>query len=192
MAMLTGQPRDAGLVGAHQAALRLEQRVLDAGSRRFTSSKLQARSRGSCSCAGVRACGIIRIVFFLLRSLHAGHAATWLPQRDAAALVEALGRLALRRACSAAGGTSGRRSRPGGRRSPGRRRRRTSRRSPTFTRQPPHMPVPSTITGFRLTIVRMLVRPRRLRAALHHHRRADGDALVDVRVLRDRPAGCPR
>jgi hypothetical protein len=27
--------------------------------------------------------------------------------------------------------------------------------SPTFTRQPPHMPVPSTMTGFRLTMVWM-------------------------------------
>ena len=26
---------------------------------------------------------------------------------------------------------------------------------PTLTRQPPHMPVPSTISGFRLTIVLM-------------------------------------
>jgi hypothetical protein len=42
--------------------------------------------------------------------------------------------------------------------------------------------------GFRLTMVLMPCGTGGLRAALHHDRRADGDALVDVRVPLDRLA----
>ena len=58
--------------------------------------------------------------------------------------------------------------------------------SPTLTRQPPHMPVPSTISGLRLTMVLDAVGPRRVGASLHHDHRADGDDFVDIPMALDR------
>ena len=58
--------------------------------------------------------------------------------------------------------------------------------SPIFTRQPPHMPVPSTMTGFRLTIVLILC--ARVASAQPFIMIGGPIAthLVDVGVLRDR------
>ena len=58
--------------------------------------------------------------------------------------------------------------------------------SPILTRQPPHIPVPSTITGLRLTMVWILRGPGDLRAGLHHDRRPDRERLVDVGVRGER------
>ena len=156
----------SGIAMFDRAAARRRAGPGTSGNARPRAARPRRGSRGSLpeSCAraradparasGVRACGIIRIVFFFSRpSVPASPAPG--PSRSR--------QLSLKRSPAsrsvaldnAAGGTSGRRSRPGGRRSPGRRHRRISRRSPIFTRQPPHIPVPSTITGFRLTIVRI-------------------------------------
>ena len=56
---------------------------------------------------------------------------------------------------------------------------------PTLTRQPPHMPVPSTMIGLRLTMVLMPCGRVASAQRLHHDRRADRDDFVDVGVPLD-------
>ena len=67
-----------------------------------------------------------------------------------------------------------------GRRTRARRRRRTGAPCVVSTRQPPHIPVPSTIIELRLTTVWIAVRPGRLGDGLHHPRRPDGQHEVDL------------
>ena len=78
-------------------------------------------------------------------------------------------------------------SRPGGRRTRGRPRRRTASCRRSTTRQPPHIPVPSTMIGLSETMV--WTPNGRVSSAhgAHHRHRADGVDRVDAAGVAARP-----
>ena len=108
--------------------------------------------------------------------------------------MQARQRLLLELAVGASGGPSAGRNRPGARRTPGHRRRRTASCRPPLTRQPPHMPVPSTMIGLSETMVRTpqrlgQVRPPRASSApgrRHRRRRSPPAASTSWPARRSR------
>ena len=113
----------AGLVGAVEAPL-ASISASPVSYPRATSSKLRTRTSGACSGIGVRACGIVRIVFFLA-TVRARFQSLNSPQRGCGSSPATRRARPSPSACSGPGAPSGRRNRPGVRRSRARRRRRT-------------------------------------------------------------------
>ncbi len=85
---------------------------------------------------------------------------------------------------------SGPRSSPGWHRTPAHRRRRTRSCCPTSTRQPPHIPVPSTMIEFRLTMVLILLGSGEVGDRAHHRHRADSEHVVHLLALPPVPSAC--